>query len=150
MPELNPQKVFVQYRDSINPYEPVVNRKYTITHSDVTAELFVFIADNYADDQVSSMHDDVKIGWEQTERGLFLIGSVLIDGADVLGNPGVRNRIFYTEMPTALKALRQADRFLFLKYPNIDSTPVFIHFISENPTYDKTYNFGSIGRYTLI
>lgn len=149
MRELIPQKVFVQYRDSINPYEPIVNRKYTITHSDITAELFVFIATNYADDQVTSMHDDVKIGWEQTEKRLLLIGSVLIDGVGVLGNPEVRNRIFYSEMPTALKALRQADRFLFQKHPNIDSTPVFIHFISENPTYDKTYNFGSIGRYAI-
>lgn len=29
--ELSPQKVFVQYRDIMNPYEPVMDRKYTIT-----------------------------------------------------------------------------------------------------------------------
>lgn len=147
MRDLNPQKVFVQYRDSIDPYDPVIGRKYTITHSDITAELFVFIAEEYADDQVTNMHDDVKISWEQTERGLFLIGNVIVDGSGVLGNPEVRNRIFYTEMPTALNALRQADRFLFKKYPDIDITPVLIHFISDSPTYDKAYNFGAIGSY---
>ena len=110
-----------------------------------TAELFVFIADNYAIDQVTSMHDDVKISWEQNENQLFLIGSVLIDGPDIDGDPAVRNRIFYTEMPTALKAMRQADRFIFEQYPNIDNTPVLIRFLSENPTYNKTYNFGPIG-----
>lgn len=44
-------------------------------------------------------------------------------------------------MPTALQALRQADRFLFDKEPNLNKTPVFIHFISSNPAYDKTYDF---------
>jgi len=147
MRELNPQKVFAQYRDTIKPYEPVMGRKYTITHSDTTAELFVFIAENYAEDQVTRMHDDVKIGWEQNESGMGLIGSVIIDGRGVRGNPNIRNRIFYNEMPTALQALRQADRFLFDKNPSLDSAPVIIHFISSNPVYDKTYNFGAIGDY---
>lgn len=71
MRELSPQKVFVQYRDPIKPYDPVIDRKYTITHADTTAELFVFIATHYADDQVTSMHDDVNIIWTKTERGLF-------------------------------------------------------------------------------
>ena len=146
---LNPQKVFVQYRDSISPYDPVIDRKYTITHSDTTGELFVFVATNYAEDQVTNMHDDVKIGWVQAEKRLLLVGSVLIDEAGVVGNTEVRNKIFISEMPTALKALRQADRFLFQKYPDIDSTPVYVHFISENPTYDKTYNWGPIGSYKL-
>lgn len=150
MRALSTQKVFVQYRDSMKPYDPVLGRKYTITHSDITAELFVFIADNYAIDQVTSMHDDVKISWEQNENQLFLIGSVLIDGPDIDGDPAVRNRIFYTEMPTALKAMRQADRFIFEQYPNIDNTPVLIRFLSENPTYNKTYNFGPIGNYRLL
>lgn len=150
MRELSPQKVFVQYRDNIKPYDPIKGRKYTITHSDITAELFVFIANNYATDQITSIHDEVKLGWEQTQRGLFLIGSVLVDGTDVIGNSEIRNRIFYTEMPTALTALRQADRFIFQKYPYIDNTPVLIHFISEKPTYDKTYNFGPIGNYKLL
>ncbi|MGE5627467.1 MAG: staygreen family protein [Solirubrobacterales bacterium] len=147
MRKFNPQKVFAQYRDTIKPYKPVLGRKYTITHSDTTAELFVFIAESYAEDQVTKMHDDVRIGWEKNERALALIGSVLVDGKGVSGNSNIRNRIFYNEMPTALKALRQADRFLFDKYPRADNAPVIIHFISSNPAYDKTYNFGTIGDY---
>ena len=147
MRELNPQKVFVQYRDIMKPYEPVVSRKYTITHSDTTAELFVFVAENYAEDQITRMRDEVRVAWEQNEKELALIGSVIVDGKGVRGKAYIRNRIFYNEMPTALQALRQADRFLFDKEPNLDNTPVFIHFISSNPTYDKTYDFGVIGNY---
>lgn len=147
MRKLYPQKVFVQYRDIMKPYEPVMDRKYTITHSDITAELFVFVATNYAEDQITSMRDEVRVAWEQYKKGLALVGSVIVDGNGVIGNANIRNKIFYSEMPTALQALRQADRFLFDKEPNLDNTPVFIHFISSNPIYDKTYDFGVIGLY---
>lgn len=147
MRELNPLKVFVQYRDIMKPYEPVIGRKYTITHSDTTAELFVFVAPNYAEDQITRMHDEVRVTWEQNKKGLALIGSVIVDSKDVTGNAYIRNNIFYSEMPTALQALRQADRFLFDKEPELDDTPVFIHFISSNPAYDKIYDFGDIGIY---
>jgi hypothetical protein len=145
--ELNPQKVFVQYRGELSPYEPVLGRKYTITHSDTTAELFVFVAENYAEDQVTKMRDEVRISFEHTEKGYQLIGSVLVDGEGVKGNAYIRNKIFYNEMPTALQALRRGDRFLYQKDPALDKTPVFIHFISGSPTYDKTYDFGMIGNY---
>lgn len=148
MRELSPQKVFVQYRDIMKPNEPVMGRKYTVTHSDTTAELFVFIASNYAEDQVTKMRDDVKVAWEQTDMGLALVGSVVVDADGVNGNPEVRNTIFYNEMPTALQALRQADRFLFEANPALSSAPVYIQFISDTPAYNKTYYWGSIGNYT--
>jgi len=145
--ELNPQKVFVQYRDIMKPYEPVMGRLYTITHSDIKAELFVFVAQNYAEDQITRMRDEVRVAWEPYKKGVALIGNVIVDGNGVIGNAYIRNKIFYNEMPTALQALRQADRFLFDKEPELDNTPVFIHFISSNPEYNKTYDFGAIGIY---
>lgn len=145
--ELNPQKVFVQYRDIMRPYGPIVNRKYTITHSDTTAELFVFVANNYAEDQITSLRDEVKVAWEQHEKGVALIGSVIVDGNGVIGNAYARNNIFYNKMPTALQALRKADRFLFEKEPNLDNTPVFIHYISSEPELYKVYDYGMIGLY---
>ncbi len=147
MRELNERKVFVQYRDIMKPYEPLTERKYTITHSDITAELFVFVASDYAEDQMTGMRDEVRVAWEQNKKGLVLTGSVIVDGDGVTGNAYIRNKIFYNEMSTALQALRNADRFLFNKEPKLDNTPVLIHFISKNPIYDKTYEFGVIGMY---
>lgn len=147
MKVLNPQKVFVQYRNAITPYNPIIGRKYTITHSDTTAELFVFISNNFAEDQNTNMRDEVRVGWQQNKNKLILMGSVLVDAVGVIGKPEIRNKIFYDEMPTALQALRQADRFLFDENPTLDSTPVLIHFISSKSAYDKIYSFGSIGDY---
>lgn len=147
MRELNLKKVFVQYRDIMKPHAPILSRKYTITHSDTTAELFVFVAENYAEDQVTKMHDEVRIAWDQNKKELLLIGYVTVDNEDVQGSSFIRNKVFYNEMPTALQALRQADRFLFETLPQLDNTPVIIHFISSNPVYNKSYNFGIIGNY---
>ncbi len=147
MRKLNPQKVFVQYRGIMKPYEPVIGRKYTITHSDTTAELFTFVDEKYAEDQVTKMRDEVRVAWEPDRKGLALIGSLLVDGRGIVGNAYTRNNIFYNEMPTALQALRRADRFLFDKESYLDNTPVFIHFISSSPIYNKTYDFGMIGSY---
>lgn len=147
MKELNPTKVFVQYRDRMKPYGPVMNRLYTITHSDITAELFVFIAENFAEDQVTSERDEVRISWMHTDKGLMLSGYVLVDNQEVKGNSFKRNKIFYEEMPVALQALRQADRFMFVRHPDLDHTPIMIQFISAYPIYDKTYYFGVIGDY---
>ena len=147
MKELNPQKVFVQYRDIMKPYGPVMGRFYMITHSDISAELFVFVASDYAEDQITKMRDEVRVAWEQYKERVALIGSVIVDGSGVTGNASIRNNIFYNEMPTALQALRQADRFLFDKEPKLDNSPVFIQFISDNPKYNKTYDFGAIGIY---
>lgn len=149
MRNLNPQKVFVQYRDEMKPYEPVMNRKYTITHSDRTAELFVFVANNYAKDQITSMQDEVRVAWVHYQNQLILFGSVMVDDEYSEGNTYIRNNIFYREMPTALQALRQADRFLFENVPDSDNTPVLIHFISSNPSYNRIYDFGAIGTYGI-
>ncbi len=147
MRELNPKKIFVQYRDIMKPYEPVMGRLYTITHSDITAELFVFVSQNFAEDQITNMRDEVRVAWELYKEGVALLGSVIVDGKGVIGNAYIRNMIFYNEMPTALQALRQADRFLFEQKPNLDNAPVYIRFISNSPIYNKTYYFGVIGIY---
>lgn len=147
--ELDPYKVFVQYRDKMIPYKPVMGRKYTITHSDTTAQLFVFVSENYAEDQITKMRDEVRVAWVENKEGVALIGWVLVDGKDVIGNASARNQVFYNEMPTALQALRQADRFLFDTKPYLDNTPVYIHFISSDSKYDKTYDFGVIGNYQM-
>lgn len=146
MKNVNPRKVFAQYRDCIEPYEPVLTRKYTITHSDVSAEMFVFIASNYACDKVTAVHDDVKIAWEKGEKGLILKGVVDVDGKQA-AMAKIRNKIFLNEIPLALQALRWADRFLFRKSPELDKTPIFIHFKSDSPEFNKIYSLGLIGYY---
>lgn len=144
MREYDSYKVFAQYRDDMQPYEPVAGRTYTVTHSDTTGQLFVFIGEGYAEDQVNEMRDEVRLAWIQTVNGPELTGSVLI-GDD--RRAAFRNSIFLSEMPLALQALREADRFLFMQYPELDGAPVYISFLSGNPAYHNIYAWGAIGDY---
>ena len=130
MKKLDARKLYTQYRGIIKPCEPVISRKYTITHSDSTVELFVFIAENYAEYQINKMRYEVRIAWQQTEKGLALIGLVLIDARGVIGNSHIRNQIFYKEIFTVLQAIRHADRFLFDKEQNLDNTPIYIIYLN--------------------
>ena len=145
--ELSPNRIFAQYRDKIQPYQPVPGRKYTITHSDTTGQLFVFIAGEYAEDQINEMRQEVRLEWQKAKRGYVLSGSVQVDINGYELSSKMRSEAFYSEMPNALQALRQADRFLFERYPVLDSAPVFIQFVSDNSSYGKTYDFGTIGTY---
>lgn len=133
----------------MTPYEPIAARKYTITHSDITGELFIVISEEYAEDKIKEIRDEVRLSWEKREGKPTLIGSVLVDQKGVIENAKIRNAIFYNEMPVALEALRQADRFLFEEYPHLNDAPVLIHFISDDPAYNKTYDFGTIGNYEM-
>ena len=43
MSKLNPEKLSVEFRDGVTNTEPILGRRYTLTHSDITAELFLTI-----------------------------------------------------------------------------------------------------------
>jgi hypothetical protein len=39
MEKLDPEKLYVEFRPGVTPTEPIIPRRYTLTHSDVTAEV---------------------------------------------------------------------------------------------------------------
>lgn len=49
-----------------------------------------------------------------------------------------------------LQAIYHADEQLFSANPQLKNTPVLIHFISSQASYNKLYEFGSIGEYNII
>lgn len=63
MGKLNPEKLFVEYRPGVTATEPVMGRKYTLTHSDETADLFLTIGLEYAYDKINKMRDEVLAEW---------------------------------------------------------------------------------------
>ena len=147
MKKIDPSKVVIEMRDYVTPHEPVLNRKYTMTHSDETAELFVTIGKKYAEDKVEALRDEVRMEFEDTENGLILMGEVLIDGDGVIGKKEFRNNIFAREMDIALQAIRYADQKLFSCIRELDDIPVLIWFRSEDPEYNKLYDYGTMKEY---
>lgn len=73
MKRLNPDKLYVEFRTGVTAIEPAIGRKYTLTHSDITADLFLTIGLQFAYDKVNAMRDEVLGEW-RTNNGLpFLL-----------------------------------------------------------------------------
>lgn len=147
MKKVDVSKVHTEMRDRVTPVSPIMGRKYTVTHSDETAELFVTIGRHYADDKIGPTRDEVLLTYENTETGMVLMGEVLIDDEEVNGNSKIRNEIFQREMSLALQAIRYGDRKLFQTKLELDELPILIWFRSSNPEYNKLYDFGTMSLY---
>jgi hypothetical protein len=145
--KLNPEKLNVEFRTETTPTEPIIGRKYTLTHSDITAELFLTIGLEYAYDKISKMRDEVLAEWGSYNGTLFLLVYVYVDGELGAGLSAIRNEIFRRELPLALEAIRYGDRQLFMKYPQLDHIPIWIYFDSTNPEYNKLEKWGTPSDY---
>ncbi len=143
---LNPDKLYVEFRTGVTTTEPVIGRKYTLTHSDITADLFLTIGLQFAYDKVNSMRDEVIAEW-RTNRGFpFLYVYVYVDGQfDPVS--AMRDAIFRRELPLALEAIRYGDEKFFAAHSDLDNAPIWIHFDSTNPKYNRFENWGTPADY---
>ena len=79
-----------------------------------------------------------------------LFVSYTISSKNKDSNAETRNTIFKREMPLALQAIYHADEQLFNANPELKNTPILIYFISSQTSYNRLYDFGTIGEYTII
>ena len=78
MKRLNPDKLHVTYLAGVTPDDLIVPRRYMLTHSDITGELFLSIGSDYDKKQISGlytrlMRDEVLIELSQDVDNLLFI-----------------------------------------------------------------------------
>jgi hypothetical protein len=139
MGRLDPAKLFVEYRDGTGPTIPVSGRRHTLTHSDMTGELFLTTGLHFAYDKVDvEMRDEVLGEWLQTGKGYIYCVYLHIDeGQFTLEESTIRNQVFIRELPLALEAIRYGDSTFFSSYPQLDYAPVIVHFKSSYPGVNR-------------
>ena len=147
MSRFNPEKLNVEYREGVTARRPIIPRRYTLTHSDQSAELFLTIGPDYAYDRISDMRDEVLGEWIKNQDYYFYYVYLMIDGEKGLAT--VRNYVFRKELPLALEAIRYGDSTFFQAHPELDYAPIIVFFQSRNPKYNKVENWGSFSRYDL-
>jgi len=146
----NPEKLSVKYRDGVTAAEPVIPRCYTLTHSDLTGDLFLTIGVHYAWDKVNPMRDEVLGEWKQIGGFLYYFVYLHIDqGQNNKNVSAKRNEIFRRELPLALTAIRHGDRFLFNTYPNLDQASIIINFMSAYPQFARQESWGTFHSYSI-
>ena len=152
MKRLDPDKLHVTYLPGCTAGDFIPPRRYTLTHSDITGELFLTIGDRYCSKQYSGlytrwMRDEVLAELvDEGESPVFRL-YCHVSGGFVCGTAGWRYGILCYHLPHALETIRYGDRALFERNAYLDSAPVSIHFKSTNKKYDKVERWGNIGDY---
>jgi hypothetical protein len=148
----NPNKLQINCYKACEVGETFLPRKYTLTHSDSTGELFLTIDCDYDKDQVSKfytrfMRDEVLAEWEENEGKFELHIYLHVSGGFVFGWAKMRYKIFKFHMPLVLKALVHGDSELFETYPHLKNAQIIVHFNSTNKKYHEVKNYGLIKEY---
>lgn len=143
MSNFNPGRLFVSYANGVTATGPIFPRCYTLTHSDVTGELFLTIGLHYVRGNINSNRDEVLGTWKQSGKFLYYYVYIYLDQGEYdLNVIAKRNEVFRRELPLALTAIRYGDRFLFDAYPNLDQASIIINFISAYPQFARQENWG--------
>ena len=155
MSRLNPQKLHVNYLAGVEPQTTIVPRRYTLTHSDVTGNLYLTIGPDYNLRQISGwytrfMRDEVLAEWKDNQDGASLHVYCHVSGGLVFGRASWRDAIFRSEMPLVLEAIRYGDRTLFATNPRLDHAPALVHFQSSQPRYNKTEAWGILPDWRVL
>jgi hypothetical protein len=152
MKSLNTSKLHVTDLTGTNRGIGDLPRRYTLTHSDLTGDLFLTIASNYNEKQMSRwytklMRDEVLAELIKTEDSLELRVYCHVSGGLVFGTAKWRSDIFHRELPMVMEAIRYGDRNLFETNRDLDQTPVDVYFCSHKSIYNKVENWGVIADY---
>lgn len=140
---INPDQLFVEFRDGVTETEPLNKRKYTLTHSDLTADIFLTIGLEYAYDKVSDLRDEVLAEWRADHDYSFLFVYIFL-GQNKKSDYAKRNAIFRRELPLAFEAIRYGDQVFFDTYPFLYHAPIWVYFDSQSPDYKRFEYWGTI------
>jgi hypothetical protein len=152
MKSLNPEHLHTEFLPGTTNESPLRPRRYTLTHSDKTGQLFLCVGLEYNQCQISGwytrlMRDEVLAEWKHDNEDYSLWVYLHVSGGIVFGRSGWREAIFRRELPLVLEAIRYGDNQLFMVYPELDQAPIYVYFQSSDPRYQKIEQFGVLSDY---
>ena len=147
MARLDPTKLSTEFLPYANETKPIIPRKYTLTHSDRTAELFLTISTIFACYKLNPSRDEVLAEWLKIDSQFMLYVYVQVDVPSGTSMSPIRYEIFRRELPLALEAIRYGDRLLFEENPILDSARIIIFFNSKFPTFNQIEDWGKLKDY---
>ena len=154
MSDLDPAKLHVRYEGAVRADGPLTPRRYTLTHSDRTGELFLTIGPSHDNRQISGwytrlMRDEVLAEWleEAGQRSLHV--HCHVSGGLVLGSASWRLSIFQRHMRQVLQAFRMGDASLYAADPSLDQAHAVVHYHSHKPDLARVEDLGPLQHYRL-
>jgi hypothetical protein len=148
MARLNPEKLHVSFVGQTVPEGPLIPRRYTLTHSDRTGELFLTVGADYDRKQISRwytrlMRDEVLAEWQEENRSPELHVHCHVSGGLVFGPAGWRFDILQRELPLVLEAIRHGDRVIFENQQRLGGALIWVHLHARESRYDRVEEWGT-------
>jgi hypothetical protein len=154
MADLNPNKLHVNYKGVGKKGSLKEPRVYTLTHSDVTGELFLTIGMKVNKKQISGiytqlMRDEVVAEWQFADQPVLHV-HCHVSGGLVFGTARWRKSIFKHHMSMVLQAFRYGDRFFFERYPGLDKSEVMVHYHASQKRLDTVETYKQMRDYRIV
>ena len=130
MSKFQPEKLNVSYKDKISINSSLIPRKYTLTHSDESGELFLSIGSKYDLDQIDYNNRDEVLGSWEKDNEYYLLITVEVDKGEDLSNTIRRDKIFRQELPLALMAIIYGDNLLLENNKELYESTIRVKFNS--------------------
>ena len=152
--QLGFEKLQVKFLPGAYSTGPIDNRRYTLTHSDFSGDLFLSIGLEFDKQAISGfytrlMRDEILAEWLKQEESFSLHIYCHVSGGIILGTAGWRYSIFKRELPLVLRCICNGDIELFDKDPNLKNSIIFVHFKSKNKKYNKVERWGTPKDYLI-
>ena len=153
MTQLNLNLLHVQFIGGANETGPLSPRSYTLTHSDVTGELFLTIGKEINFPQIEGiytriMRDEVLAELEISEPATLHV-FCHVSGGLVFGTAKMRYGIFRYHMPMVLEAICYGDRIIIKENPDLAKSKVVVHFIARQKRYNQDEMWGLLEDYLI-
>jgi hypothetical protein len=155
MSSFDPSKLHVRYLNGSPASRLDLPRRYTLTHSDVSGDLFLAIGADYDQAAISGwytrlMRDEVLAEWLPGEQRMALHVYCHVSGGLAFGPAGWRNDILKHHLPQVLQAFHYGDADLYRMHPELDHSPVRVHFRARQVKYHRVEAWGIMGDYGMV
>ncbi|MGV3466886.1 MAG: staygreen family protein [Heyndrickxia sp.] len=132
-------------------FYPLEGRKYTISQSEYTGNLFLSISNQFSNLVVdSNLLEILQAEWITFMGEYALKGKISINGSDNDRRlTQVRCMIFQKDLPELIRALVTADQQFFKNYPLLLDAPIIIHFDTTFPEFSGSFHLGSPRQYLM-
>ncbi|SEM16559.1 Staygreen protein [Mesobacillus persicus] len=149
MTTFEPDRLSIKYIPPVNIFGPIEGRRYTLTHSDDTGELFLSIGKNYDLAAVDpKLRDEVLAEWQTRCGEYLLLAKVYVSGGEYdIKFSQVRYMIFKKELELALTGIIYGDRQFYTNYPWLIDCPILVQFDSVYPEFNELLYYGTPRQY---
>lgn len=148
--DFNPKKLETNFILPATKTWPICGRKYTLTHSDETAMMFLDVGIEYNYSAINpNLRDDVLGKWTLLDDNTYILFFYANVEVDDFNKAKKKYSIFKDHMEMALMAIFYGDIEFFKNYSCLMNTPIFVKFDSNFPMFNNYEFYGCVKDYVL-